>query len=579
MQFRMQAALWATAVALAAFLLGQARLQAQTYPAPNPYVHTQYQQSSPYAQPGYTQPGYPQPGYQPGPQSGSQSGYGQQQQGYPAPGYPQQDPYANQQPSQQQYSDDYPDSGYGQNPQAYGQDYGQQNQPVAEPLSAEQLEQLVAPIALYPDSLVAQVLAAATYPAQVVAADHWRQSMGYPSADQIVAGANAQSWDPSVKALTAFPQVLSEMDHNLQWTTDLGNAYFNQPQDVLQTIQVMRQRAQSAGTLQSTPQEQVTYDQGYIQLAPPTPQVVYVPTYDPWSSYGEPVQPYSGFSLAGVFGTVGSFLGSGLLHYGPGIAMGAFSSTPWGWVTWALNWLGQCVLFNHSNYYSHSTSVAHWNLPEHGRGWGNRGGYGDRAFAGRPGSPYNRNPRGNGWLNQGPTGQRPQPIFRGPERGTERLPDRFAGNRPTEPRPVFGRPIARPIERPIGPPIQRGFEPVRPGIGRPVEGYGFRGGDSPRGASPIYRSPVTAPQRGFGERFNAPSYRSEPFKPERSGGFHPFGGGHHSDFGYSKPPKMPHNFGHEKAPRMPHFSEHGHSGGGHAGGGHSGGHFFGGHHH
>ena len=117
----------------------------------------------------------------------------------------------------------------------------------ARPLDAVQLEQLVAPIALYPDTLVAQVLAASTYPGQIADADHWRQMQGYASADQIAAGADVQNWDPSVKALTAFPQVLAQMDRNLQWTTDLGNAYYNQPQDVLEAVQVMRRRAQAAG--------------------------------------------------------------------------------------------------------------------------------------------------------------------------------------------------------------------------------------------------------------------------------------------------------------------------------------------
>ena len=98
-------------------------------------------------------------------------------------------------------------------------------------------------------------------------------------------------WDPSIKALTAFPQVLDMMNRDLHWTTDLGNAYYNQPQDVLQTIQLMRQRAEDAGTLQSTPQEAVTYQQGYIQLAPVKPQVVYVPQYNPWDVYGQPVSP------------------------------------------------------------------------------------------------------------------------------------------------------------------------------------------------------------------------------------------------------------------------------------------------
>src|SRR5262249_14208120 len=143
--------------------------------------------------------------------------------------------------------------------QGYGQQLGQAPVGASQAISPEQLTQLVAPIALYPDNLVAEILAASTYPAQIAAADLWLRSMGGAPAEQIAAGADGQSsWDPSIKALTAFPQVLSWLASNLQWTTGLGNAYYNQPQDVLQTIQVMRQRAEDAGNLQSTPQEQVT---------------------------------------------------------------------------------------------------------------------------------------------------------------------------------------------------------------------------------------------------------------------------------------------------------------------------------
>src|ERR1039457_6943683 len=217
----------------------------------------------------------------------------------PPPGqeWSQNDPYNRQYALDQQ-------SGDGQQP------YAQQPYPLAQSRNAEQL---VAPIALYPDTLVAQVLAASTYPAQVVDADHWRQVQGYASPEQIAAGADAQTWDPSVKALTAFPQVLAQMDRNLQWTTDLGNAYYNQPQDVLEAVQVMRQRAQAAGNLQSTPQEAVSYDQGNIELAPVNPQLVYVPAYNPWAVYGDPVSPYPGFSLLGA---LGSFFGSSPVSFG-----------------------------------------------------------------------------------------------------------------------------------------------------------------------------------------------------------------------------------------------------------------------
>src|SRR5271156_768932 len=272
----------------------------------------------------------------------------------------QQPSYAQSQPySQQAYSSS---PAYPQQP-TYGQ---------AQALSADHLNQLVAPIALYPDQLIALILAASTYPAQVADADGWRQAQSYASPDQIAAGANGQNWDPSVKALTAFPQVLSEMDANLAWTTALGNAYYNQPQDVLRAVQIMRQRAQAAGSLQSTPQQLVSYNQGYIQVAPANPQVVYVPAYNPWTVYGQPVSPYPGFSL---FGALGSFLGSSFgssfgsspMNFGLGIAMTAFSHSPWGWLAWGLSWLSQSVLFNHSNYYSHSTTVADWGFPHGGR--------------------------------------------------------------------------------------------------------------------------------------------------------------------------------------------------------------------
>src|ERR1700738_452591 len=127
--------------------------------------------------------------------------------------------------------------------------------------------------------------------------------MGNAPPEQIAAGASEQGgWDPSVKALTAFPQVLGILAGNLQWTTGLGNAYYNQPQDVLQTVQVLRGRAEQAGNLQSTPQEQVVDNPGYISVAPANPEVVYVPEYNPWVVYGAPVAPYPYFTLGAEVG-------------------------------------------------------------------------------------------------------------------------------------------------------------------------------------------------------------------------------------------------------------------------------------
>jgi hypothetical protein len=110
----------------------------------------------------------------------------------------------------------------------------------------EQLQQLVAPIALYPDSLVAQILAASTFPEQVVEADRWVQAHPDLKGDALGQAVDQQPWDPSVKALTAFPSVLGNMDKNLSWTSSLGDAYYNQQQDVMDAVQVMRQRAQAS---------------------------------------------------------------------------------------------------------------------------------------------------------------------------------------------------------------------------------------------------------------------------------------------------------------------------------------------
>jgi hypothetical protein len=534
-----------TAAILTLMALGGRTLQAQSnpnYAPPDPQYQQPYQQPQYAPQPQYQQqqPQYsPQPQYQPPQQYSAPPQYQQPQQ------YAQDQPYATQDP--------------GPDDQAYGQ-------PPTQPFAAEQLEQLVAPIALYPDNLVAQILAAATYPAQVVAADNWVHSQGYAPAEQVAYGANAQTWDPSVKALTAFPQVLDLMNHDLQWTTDLGNAYYNQPQDVLQTIQVMRQRAQDAGTLQNTPQEQVTDNQGYIQVAPVNPQVVYVPMYNPWGVYGQPIAPYPGFSL---FGALGSFVGSNLVHYGLGIGIGAFSNTPFGWAGWALNWLASSIFFHQSPYYSHSTTVAHWG---NGGYYGGRGGGINRTPRGldRPVQGYNRAGneygRGNGYGAQayGRQPARPQES-NGYNRGFGR-----SGEAPyRSDASGYGHPTAqtyaynRPQEMPARPQTY-----ARPG----GYGNGFNGAQSyaarpsaPYAGQQAYRAPAQTYQRneyaqrayaapqGYsaGRSFAEPRSFAAP-RQERGGGSHMFGGGHsESHFSAPKAPKAPKNSG----------------GGGHHGGG------------
>jgi len=511
---------------------------------------------------------------------------------------------------QQSYSaqsQPYPQQAYSASP-AYPQQpaYGQ-----AQALSADQLQQLVSPIALYPDQLIALILAASTYPAQVADADRWRQAQSYASPDQIAAGANLQNWDPSVKALMAFPQVLSEEDANLAWTTALGNAYYNQPQDVLQAVQIMRQRAQAAGSLQSTPQQLVSYNQGYIQVAPANPQVVYVPAYNPWRVYGQPISPYPGFSL---FGALGSFLNSSTLRFGLGMAMSAFSHTPWGWLGWGLNWLTQNVLFNQSNYSSNSTSVADWGLPHGGPRYFHSG-YGQpgRGYTPAPAQGYLRSQSmyANNWSREnynhgyqapefGNTrpplqtwNHSPTPVSR-PQNYTQsytqnysrpsyRRNDSYGAGYAARPGQSYGGSLQAynrnpvPVSRPQNY-TQNYTRSYAQNYSRPAQTYGS--------SYPAYRSPTTDFQRGnYGQRsssaFTGSSFMSASAKPQHSGGFHPFGSGHSSDNPYGGG----HGFKEPKQFKEPKNLGGGHSGGFHpfggghsSSGGHFGGHGGGGHH-
>jgi hypothetical protein len=485
--------------------------------------------------------------------------------------------------------------------QAYVQPAYDDSASSSRPLDAGQLEQLVAPIALYPDPLVAQVLAASTYPQQVQEADRWRQDMSYASPQEIASTADAQPWDPSVKALTAFPQVLAQMDRNLQWTTDLGNAYYNQPQDVLEAVLVMRQRAQAAGNLHSTPQEVVRYDEGNIVLAPPSPQVVYVPAYNPWAVYGEPVSPYPDFSLLGA---VGDFF-TATISYGIGIGLSAFAQTPFGLLAWGLDWLAQSVLFGGSEYCSHSASVADWGFSHYGHHayWGHQGFHGgfERAGFGR-GNGFarggNQNWRRGGGFNSGGwhgfarSGLRAS-NWGGHERGFQSFRGRSYGNGFQSFR-SRQRSIARYGPRSAGRMANGGAEYRyainRGGSSNRSEGFRgssfnrgsafnrggqqFRGSESYRASAGSFsRSEFRRPTAGFG-RTSGKSH---------GGGLHLFGGGHsQKGFGGSSGFRSGgfHGGGsHGGGGHVPKFHGGGFGGGhSHGGGGHGGGHGGGKHH-
>src|SRR6266851_2943102 len=195
--------------------------------------------------------------------------------------------------------------------------------------TAQELQELVSPIALYPDVLVAQILAASTYPTQVVEADRWVKQNPHLTGDQLAAAVNPQAWDPSIKSLTQFPTVLQTMSDNLAWTSALGEAYYNQPGDVMTAIQTLRNMAINAGTLKTTPQQKVEVEpappdakgagqsvQQTVIIQPAQPNTVYVPQYNPASAYGAPVPAPAGY-------TGSDLLLTGVLSFGAGMLLGS----------------------------------------------------------------------------------------------------------------------------------------------------------------------------------------------------------------------------------------------------------------
>jgi hypothetical protein len=257
--------------------------------------------------------------------------------------------------------------------------FGQQPTLLSQP-SPQDLQQLVAPIALYPDALVAQILAAATYPTEIVEAERLMQSHPGLTGEALAQQVDETSWDPSVKALTQFPSVLENMDKNLAWTSSLGDAYANQQQDVMEAVQTMRQQARKAGNLKSNDQETVTTEGKTISIEPVNPDVVYVPAYDPWLVYGDPIDAYSNwYPEPGIF-----FDGPGIF-FGTGFGIGFFGGFGWGWHHWGCDWHHHHLSYNHNTYVSHSRTIT------------NRNGFGrgrENSFNNRQSAERNANGRG-----------------------------------------------------------------------------------------------------------------------------------------------------------------------------------------
>lgn len=239
---------------------------------------------------------------------------------------------------------------------AYQTDPTSSEPPQAARQSPEQIQQLVAPIALYPDALVAQILPAATYPVQIVEAGNWMEKHKEQKGEKLAKEVDKEHWDPSVKALTQFPSVLANMNQNLAWTSELGDVYVNQQADVTKAIQVMRQQATLAGNLKTTSQETVTTQGQTIFVQPAANDVVYVPQYDPWLAYGYPIAVFPGwYPYPGLF-----WDGPGV-YFGLGFGVGLFAGFGWGWGNWGYDWRGGRVIYNHNTYISNSRTIVNRN--------------------------------------------------------------------------------------------------------------------------------------------------------------------------------------------------------------------------
>src|SRR5260221_6237585 len=216
--------------------------------------------------------------------------------------------------------------------------------PAAQSFRNEELEQLAAPIALYPDALVAQILMASTYPLEVVEAARWSKANPKVKDKALEDAMQQQRWDPSVKSLSAFPQVLAMMDAKLDWTQKLGDAFLAQQKDLMDAVQRLRAKAQAAGNLKSGKEQTVTVDQQggstvYV-IEPASPQVVYVPAYNPTIVYGP--WPYPGYPPYYYY-PPGPPPGAVFFWFSAGVIVG---SAMWG----HCNWRGGSVNINVNNY-------------------------------------------------------------------------------------------------------------------------------------------------------------------------------------------------------------------------------------
>jgi hypothetical protein len=350
----------------------------------------------------------------------------------------------------------------------------------APPIPNDQLDSLVAPIALYPDPLLAQTLAASTYPLEVVQLQQWTERNKDLEGTALANAVAKQPWDPSVQSLAAAPEVVQRLAGNIQWTTDLGNAFLAQQTDVMNAVQRMREKAESKGTLKTSAQQTVetqTVEGGkqVIVVQPTSPDVVYVPSYDPVVVYGAapPAYPYYPYTYPGYYP------GMGLAWGAAGFALGAWAGGYWG----NCNWGGGDITINNKNNFNRNTNINRGNTNV-GRGGGAGNGWRHNPKH-RGGAPYPNRQTANKY---GGANNRPGAANR-PGGGTAQRPGGGTAQRPgggTAQRPGGGnaqRPGGGNAQRPGGGTAQRpgGGTAQRPGGGTAQRPSG--GGASSRPAT------------------------------------------------------------------------------------------------
>ncbi len=214
----------------------------------------------------------------------------------------------------------------------------------------EELDQMLAPIALYPDSLLGQVLIASTYPLEIVQADRWARANKGLKGDPLTAALEKQDWDPSVKSLVNFPQVLSMMSEKLDWTQKVGDAFLAQQKEVMDTIQKLRFKAKESGNLKTTSEQKVIVKEKVIIIEPASPQVIYVPAYNPVVVYG--AWPYPAYPPYPVY-PPGYVAGTAAFSFAAGVAVGA----AWGYAWSNCNWNHGDVNINYNQNNSINNNI------------------------------------------------------------------------------------------------------------------------------------------------------------------------------------------------------------------------------